>query len=369
VTRYLITGAQGFVGRYLVAHLLFDQTSETCIMGTGRSARMKNTFTHAVHWGSKPTLAPLTRRLASIEADCRYDYASVDINRVDEIEQLLVSFRPDLIIHLASSLRDDPPASLFRTNVEGTINLLEAIHLSGTTVNKVVIASSGGVYGVPTELPIREGQSCIPIDLYSISKLAQEHAGRVLAGQKDLRIAFARIFNVVGPAQDERHICGQLVANVVGILSNQRPAVINHGPLHPTRDLIDVRDVAQALAMITDPSAPDGAFNVAGGIESSMHEVLDTILNLAGLERDVTLYCRRNRPTDIPRHVASIERLRSLGYQPRYTLRKSLEDLMAYYLYDVQAASLSSLAFPSPRESAIAKGQEKSTVSRNEDCA
>jgi nucleoside-diphosphate-sugar epimerase len=331
MTRYLITGAQGFVGRYLIAHLLTEQ-SDARIIGIGRSPRLRDRLTHTIHLGSVQIPAPLPGYLAAIEADPRYDYLSIDINNVEAMKSLLADFSPDIVIHLASGLRDDPPATLFRTNVEGTINLLNAIGGVAARPSKLVIGSTGGVYGVPAELPIHENQACVPNDVYSISKLAQEHAARVLCAPLNLRVAFARIFNVVGPGQDERHICGQLAARAAGILVDRLPAVVTHGPLHTTRDFVDVRDVARAIVMIAGPAAPAGLFNVGSGVESSMQEVLDTILELTGLHGRVGSESRKNRPNDVPRHVASIERLRSLGFQPAYTLRESLEDVVSYYV-------------------------------------
>lgn len=331
MTRYLITGAQGFVGRYVAAHLLAER-SNVKVLGMGRSYRLSSSFTHAVSRASNESAAPLPQCLSAIEADIRYDYVRADLGQMEPLKRALAEFRPDVVIHLASGLRGDAAQALFRTNVEGTITLLSALAEIAAPVRKLVIGSTGGVYGVPAELPICESQACAPEDLYAISKLAEEQVARNICGQLNLPVAMARIFNVVGPGQSERHICGQLSAQAAGIVSQQHPPVIVHGPLDSTRDFIDVRDAARAIALIAHPDLPGGVFNVASGIESSMREVLETILDIAGLDGRVVRRCGWNRSNDVPRHVASIDQLRSLGFQPAYSLRQSLEDVFAYYV-------------------------------------
>jgi GDP-4-dehydro-6-deoxy-D-mannose reductase len=331
VTRYLITGAQGFVGRYLTAHLL-AAGSTVRVLGLGRSPRLAASFSHVVRWGSRPILAPLPPHLAAIEADGRYDYVRCDVNQPELLRGILTEFLPQVVIHLASGLRDDPPRTLFRTNVEGTIALLNAMTEIGAPVRRLVIGSTGAVYGHPAKLPICESHPCAPDDLYAISKLAQEQVARVLSRPLSLPLTVSRIFNVVGPGQDERHICGQLACNAAGIVSNRLPPVMTHGPLDTTRDFIDVRDAARAIALIANPDVFGGVFNIATGIESSMREVLDTILDVARLDGRVVQRCGRNPSSDVSRHVASVDRIHSLGFQPAYSLRKSLEDVYAYYL-------------------------------------
>src|SRR4029077_20358988 len=117
---------------------------------------------------------------------------------------------PDLVIHLAASLRDQPPEELIRNNIGTTVALLEAVTGSGITPPHVVLGSSGSVYGMADgrSLPLTEDQPCAPIDPYSVSKRAAEDMSRILARTHDLPVSCARIFNPLGPGQDERHLCG-----------------------------------------------------------------------------------------------------------------------------------------------------------------
>src|SRR5918999_2662564 len=123
-TRILVTGAQGFVGRYLIAHLL-RTWRDIEVLGLGRSPRLETGFTHFIQWGNSRLRAPLPEDLRAAADSSRYHYVSLDLGRQPELTGQLGEFRPHFIFHMASGLRDAPADHLFRTNVEGTIYLME----------------------------------------------------------------------------------------------------------------------------------------------------------------------------------------------------------------------------------------------------
>jgi GDP-4-dehydro-6-deoxy-D-mannose reductase len=328
--RFLVTGAQGFVGRYVVSRLLSSH-SEITVLGVGRSRRLHDTFTHSVSWKTQLIPAPLPEELKTSGYGDRYQYASIDIRDRMGLSEVLRSFRPQVLIHLASGLRDDPPDYLFRLNFEGTIHLVESIKESGIEVPRLIICSTGGVYG-SAGVPIKESSSCMPADLYSASKLAAEHASRILTTQYEIPTMWARLFNLVGAGQDERHACGRFASTVAAILKKELPPVIKVGRLDTTRDFVNVLDVADALELLSEKGTPGEVYNVGSGTESSIRSVLDTLLSLAGLEGSVKVEQTEHRVNDIARHFADIGRLRSLGFQPKYDLGQSLEQVLLYYL-------------------------------------
>ena len=334
--RFLVTGAQGFVGRYVVSRLLSSE-SEVTVLGVGRSRRLDDSFTHSVSWKTQLIPAPLPDELKTSRYGDRYQYASIDIRDRVGLCEILRSFQPHVLIHLASGLRDDPPDYLFRLNFEGTIHLIEAIKESGIDAPLLIICSTGGVYGTPEEdgVPIKESSPCIPADLYSASKLASEHASRILAKQYEIPTIWARLFNLVGAGQDERHACGRFASTVAAILKKELPPVIKVGRLDTTRDFVNVLDVAYALELLSEKGTLGETYNVGSGTESSIRSILDTILSLAGLEDVVKVEHTEDRVNDIARHFADIGRLRSLGFQPKYDLRQSLEQLLLYYVETV----------------------------------
>jgi GDP-4-dehydro-6-deoxy-D-mannose reductase len=230
--------------------------------------------------------------------------------------------------------------------VEGTIKLLEAISESRCSVRRIVLGSTGGIYGVPEKLPIDESAPCNPIDTYSTTKLAAEHATRILAEQRRLPVVWARLFNLAGPGQDERHICGRFGSQAAAIVEGLAPPVLDVESLDTTRDFVDVRDAARALITISERGVPMSSYNVGSGHETSVRTVLDITLLAAGLTDRVTIQQRISRIADIPRHVASVARLRSLGFECQYSLDQTIRDILSYYRISVhKRAALSSVVF------------------------
>lgn len=341
-TRALITGAQGFCGRYLIADwLAHDPDLE--VVGIGRSPREDAVFTHEVHWGHRAVAAPLPDALASAARDPRYRYIPLDLHDRPALTRLLQEFRPTHVVHLAAALRDEPVARLFDANVDALVDLLEALVGADVDVRRVVLGSSGSVYGNPAErhLPIPEDAPCEPVDLHAVSKLAGEQVSRIVAKQRKLPVVWARIFNPAGPGQDERHLCGRLAQQATAIAAGVIPPTLEVGALTATRDFVDVRDVARGLRVLAlAPSDVDGqAYNLGSGREDRTEQVLTDVLRFTGIEDTVRLVRLPPRPMDIPRHFADITRLRALGYEPRYALSDSLRDVVDYYAGPVRAAA------------------------------
>ena len=339
--RYLVTGAQGFVGRYFIAATLGSEPAAE-VLGIGRSPRRDDVFTHGVRFGTTSIPAPLPADLRDAAIDERYRYEIADIRDRHALAELIRSFRPEVVVHLASGLRDDDTAHLIGTNVIGTIALVEAIAEAKTGVRMSVLGSTGGVYGAPESLPIPESAPCRPVDLYAASKLASEHASRIVAVHGDVPVLWARLFNLVGPGQDERHVCGRFAAQAAAIASGAAEPVLEAGNLDSTRDFIDVRDVARALGRLAHSGVAGEAYNVSSGVEVAIGRVLATTLRAAGIEDRVSIARTLPRVNDIARHTGDSSKIRSLGYAPRFPLAQSIGDVVGYYMKDAAAAVSSS---------------------------
>jgi nucleoside-diphosphate-sugar epimerase len=336
-TRFFITGAQGFVGRYVTAHLLAERPDAE-VFGIGRSPELRETFAHTIGWAGVRVPGPLPADLESAPHHSAYRYASIDLNARLPLIRALAAFRPHVVIHLASALRDDPPGDLVRINVEGTGTLIESIAEAGVDLRRLVVCSSGGVYGsgVP---PFDEETACWPVDLYSVSKLTAEDLARALAARRGIATIVARLFNVVGAGEDDRHAGPQFARQTAEIHHGLRARVVDVGDLSATRDLIDVRDVAAALATLADRGAAGGVYNVATGVESSMRSLLDSVLGAAGLSGAVEIRQRPVGSSGLPHHFADVSRLRALGWAPHFELARSAWDMVEYYRVRVAEAA------------------------------
>lgn len=338
--RIAVTGAQGFTGRHLVEQLL-ERLPGAEVLGIGRSPDDREHLGHAIHAGATTARAPLWPSARAALVGPRYRYRSVDLLDRPALTRLLGEFAPTCIIHLAAALRDEPLDRLLASNVGAAASLLEAVVGAGLRDCKLVLGSTGGVYGAapPSALPLREELRGAPADLYSLSKQAGEDATRLIAAQHGLPVVWARIFNLVGPGQEERHFFGRVASQLAAIRAGLRPPEIEVGALEPTRDFVDVRDAAFALWLLAARGEPGRAYNVASGRETRIGDALALLLEVAELADRVEVRRIPGRPGDVPRHVADVGRLRRLGFEPRIELRQSARDVLDYYTSAVGGAA------------------------------
>jgi nucleoside-diphosphate-sugar epimerase len=332
----LITGAQGLVGRYLTAAWLRADRAVR-VVGIGRSPGQNEFFTHRIHWHGRslPVRLPaeLSDELSAATADSRYRYQVLDLRDAVAVSRVLDAQAIDCVIHLATALRDEPFDTLMASNLAATHGLLEGIVRSTRRKLRIVVGSSGSVYGAvpPGRLPVQEDQDAQPVDLYAVSKRAAEDVAAVYARSHELQVVVARIFNVVGAGQEERHLCGFLARQFAERTTARDSRPIAVGPLTATRDFVDVRDVASALIMLGTAPQVQARYNVASGVESPSQAVFDLLAEATG-QRGIPMAALPPRRLEMPRHYADIGRLRALGYAPRYSLRDSLLATLGPYL-------------------------------------
>lgn len=340
MSRFFVTGAQGFVGRYLTAHLLASRP-DTEVLGIGRSPELPDAFSHSVSWAGGRVPAPLPTELAHAARHPAYRYASIDLAARASVTRALRACRPRVVIHLAAALRDAPPAELTRANVEATRALMEAIADAGNAVGRVIVCSTGGVYAASdaSPPPFDETAVCHPLNPYSASKLAAERLSRELALRHGIDSIWARLFNVVGAGEDDRHAGPEFARQAAEIRLGVRPAVLEIGELETTRDFIDVRDAAIALESLAEHGSAGETYNVATGVETSTRSLLQRVLEGAGLDGRVEIRRHPTRGAGPSRHFADIRRLRVLGFRPRFGLARSASDMVAYYLIQVAGAA------------------------------
>ncbi len=325
--RVAVTGAQGLLGRQLVSAAL-DGGAEA-VLGLGRSPRSDDRFTHDLEWLGRRVPAPLPAALRPAAVDARYEYARVDLCDVDAVSAAARRFRPDTVIHAAAALRDEGWDRLVASNMNALFGLVRGF--ASQPPPKLVLTSTGSVYGAARGLvPFAEDGPTEPIEPYGATKRAGEDIARILAAEAGTPLVIGRVFNLIGPGLQDRHLPGKLASQISAIARGLAPLELTLGPLDATRDFIDTRDAAAALLALAAAPDPPQVVNVASGVETEVQRVLDLMIELAGTA-GIRIDRIEGRRSDIPRAFADVGLLRALPFAPRYELRRTLGDMLSYF--------------------------------------
>jgi len=190
----------------------------------------------------------------------------------------------DCVYHLAAKV-SVPESQLFPrdynlVNVGGTVTLMEAIR--DTKVRRVVLASSGAVYGEQDSIPYQESAEVHPRSPYAVSKLAAEYYVRTIGAQCGVEAVCLRVFNAYGPGQRVPPFHPPVVPNFLKhALTNG--SIVLHGDGSQTRDYVFVDDVVNAMVTSATASAVDQQIiNIGSGVETSVRELARLVVLAAG---------------------------------------------------------------------------------------
>ncbi|MGE7097360.1 GDP-mannose 4,6-dehydratase [Pseudomonas fulva] len=272
--RALVTGINGFTGRYMAAEL---QAKGYEVIGTG----------------SQPSAAP--------------DYHQVDLADGPGLRALLAELQPDVIVHLAAIafVGHGAADAFYQVNLIGTRNLLEAIAACGKTPECVLIASSANVYGNVSEGMLDEHTPPAPANDYAVSKLAMEYMAKLWCDR--LPIVITRPFNYTGVGQAENFLLPKIVSH----FQRKAPA-IELGNLDVWRDFSDVRAVVRAYRGLIEARAVGQTVNVSSGITHSLREVIAKCSAITGHTLDVQVNPAFVRANEVKTLCGDNARLRAL---------------------------------------------------------
>ncbi len=207
---------------------------------------------------------------------------------------------------------------VYRTNIVGTRNLLEALAGAHTRPRSVVLASSANIYGNAAVEPIGEDTPPAPANDYAVSKVAMEQMARLWMDR--LSITLVRPFNYTGVGQSENFLIPKLVAHF-----KRGAKFIELGNTGVARDFSDVRDVARAYAALVVKAPAGMTVNVCSGVAHSLDDVLTMMATIAGYAIEVRINPAFVRANEVKRLVGSNARLHALsGMAPSIPLEETL---------------------------------------------
>jgi UDP-glucose 4-epimerase len=291
--RFLVTGGAGFIGAALSNQLYCDGHQVRVIddLSAGDPGQLEDgvLFTRG-DVADRPKLWTLLQ-----DVDCVYHLAA----------RVLVS---ESILY---------PRAYNEVNVGGTVSVMEAMRDAG--VRRVVLTSSGAVYGEQGEQPVREDQPPNPQSPYAVSKLAAEYYVRTIGALWGIETVILRVFNAYGPGQRLPPSHPPVVPRFLRQAHHGGSLVIFGGG-GQTRDFVYVDDVVEALVAASTASDVDRRIvNVGSGRETSINDLASLVARVTGREVDVL-----HSPAEsggVARLCADLTAAhRLLGYEPRVQL-------------------------------------------------
>jgi len=311
--RVLVTGGAGFIGNRLVREL-----SQRKIV----TAVVDNLFV-------KMPMPPASRFICPYEADVRNQSL---------IEGIFGEFKPEVIVHLAAIHHiptcEQYPSSAISVNVLGTQVLLDAAQKYG--VKNFVLASSGAVYDwwdgplIEDETPLKA------TDIYSTSKITNEHQLANWVSRTVGRGAIGRIFNVIGHDDPNGHLIPDILSQLKIEDRKVRVPRVRLGNILTKRDYTHANDTARGILSILDHlerGRPLEAFNISYGEEHSAADVVEAIGRELGCELEVLHDESRVRPIDRLHLLGDRNKtFKTLGWKAHYKMDGAIHEILAHLL-------------------------------------
>lgn len=309
--RFIVTGGAGFIGSHLSESLLND----------GHEITIFDNFNDYY------ALKLKERNISQLRDHAEVVHA--DIRDARAVDQAVLAFKPDAIVHLAAragvrpSLQD--PRLYISTNIDGTFNLLNAA--KEHDVSKFVFASSSSVYGVNKKVPFAESDQILrTISPYAATKVAGEHLCSNYSHLYDIQMSCLRFFTVYGSRQRPDLAIAKFTKNI-----DEGKSIDLYGDGTTARDYTYVEDIIQGVRAAIDYDAtPYEIFNLGGSATTQLHELLSLIETHLGKKANINRL--PEQPGDVPITYADISKAKGLlGYTPDTPIATGIQKYVEWY--------------------------------------
>jgi len=304
--RALVTGASGFVGANLALRLLADG--------------------HEVHLLLRPEFAPW--RIKAFRDQVQLHRA--DLTDGAAVEALVAKIKPAWIFHLAAygaySQQADPGA-IMRTNVQGTVNLLEACLKTG--FEAFVNAGSSSEYGFKDHAP-SEDDFLEPNSRYAVAKASATLYCRHIAQHHDAPVTTLRLYSAYGPYEEPTRLLPTLI---VRGLEGELPPLVNPDI---ARDFVHVADVCEAFILAARSGQKLGAvYNVGTGVQTSLRQVVEIAQRAMHLSAEPQWGSMADRMWDATVWVANNRKIKEeLGWKPTVNFEEGFNRMLDWFRSD-----------------------------------
>ncbi len=295
-----VTGAAGFVGRYLVREL--------------RNAG----------WATAGFDLP----------EAAVGDESLERGRVEDaasVRRALERCRPDAGVHLAGIASDaaawEDPARAFAVNAEGTLNVLTEMARAAPTARTLVV-STAHVYGdAPDAGALDEDAPLRPGTLYGLTKLAADRAALLFGKREGRAVIVVRPVNHIGPGQAPDFVIAAFARQLAEVAAGLRTPELRVGNLDSVRDFMDVRDTVRGYRLLLERGTPGCAYNMASGNRIRIGEALERLCAISGVRPRIVTDPARYRPTDASPELNTARLRADTGWRPEIPLEQTLRDI------------------------------------------
>jgi NAD dependent epimerase/dehydratase len=310
--KVLVTGADGFIGSHLVEHLIEEGFQVKAFV-------YYNSFNS---WGWLDTLPK--------EVLNKIEIFTGDIRDPNGVRTAVKGV--DIIYHLAALIAIPysyhSPDSYVDTNVKGTLNILQAAR--DFNIERVIVTSTSEVYGTALYVPIDEKHPKQGQSPYSASKIGADAMADSFFRSFNLPVTIVRPFNTFGPRQSARAVIPTIITQLLA-----GKIEIKLGALHPTRDLLFVKDTVKGFVEISNSSQTIGQeINIATQQEISIKDLAQNIINIINPNAKIISEDVRLRPekSEVERLLGSAEKIKSLTkWEPSFNLEQGLKQTIEWF--------------------------------------
>lgn len=296
--KILVTGGSGFIGGYIVNHLLENNHSVKVLDINEPKVKHKN-----LEFVKKSILDKTTDDLKGCDA----------------------------VFHFAALLgvenSDKRPLDTLKIDLEGSVNVFRSA--MEANVKRMIFSSSSEVYGEPRELPIREDSTKGPVSTYGVSKLAAEMYARAYSQEFGTDIKIVRFFNVYGPGQ-----AANFVVPIFLNLALQNNPIKIFGEGNQTRCFTYVEDVADAVLKVFDKGKTGEAYNIGNNQPTTILELAQIVKEVTGSNSQIIKVGfgkeTRLKEREIEYRIPDISKIKTLGWGPKTSIREGVMKMMKY---------------------------------------
>jgi CDP-glucose 4,6-dehydratase len=253
-----------------------------------------------------------------------------DILDSELVERIISDYEIDLIYHIAAmsivKIANKNPVSCYKSNIIGTINILDAIRKINPNI-KIIVASSDKSYGTHDVLPYTEDMKLQPDDPYSTSKACADLISQSYYKTYGINVNVIRCANIYGPR--DMNISRIIPNTIIQIHKNNKPRIYS-GVLGFKREFVFIDDVCNAYKLLSENGKPGEIYNIGDNEFHTIEETVSTISSLMNYSGGSEIV--KKDFIEIPFQYMSADKLKKLGWTKKYSFEEGLKKTINWYI-------------------------------------